>query len=345
MKRVFSKMLLIRVLIVSSFAILILLMFIIVKDVPFERARRNLRFFIPIYILIFNLASEGNIAIDKYFDKKMPWFYFARKRLLIQIPIALIWTSGIAFISAFSIRYAIYGSWRDEFPVFALFALVREFFALMMFNGVILAYNFFNNWKESFLEIEKLKQEKLKSDYKLLQDQINPHFLFNSFNVLISEINHDTKIATEFARKLSQVYRYVLQSKDHEIVKLKDEMNFIESFIYLHKIRIGESLSFETNVNQESFNYSIPPLTLQILVENAIKHNTVNTDYPLNIAIESRAEASLVVKNNLNPKAVIESTKTGLTNIKNRYRLLGDYEIEVENNNSEFVVTIPLIDE
>jgi LytS/YehU family sensor histidine kinase len=194
------------------------------------------------------------------------------------------------------------------------------------------------------LENEKLKREKLKSDYKLLQDQINPHFLFNSFNVLISEISHDPSVAKEFATKLSQVYRYVLQSNKQELVQLKEELIFLESYIYLHEIRIGDALKFKMHVEEDCLNYSIPPLTLQILVENAIKHNAVNQDNLLNIVLRSEENCKLILSNNLNPKSTIESTKTGLMNIRNRYKLLGDYDIQVDHSETHFTVTLPLLD-
>ena len=345
MKPTFNKGLFIRIFIVSLMAILILLIFLIVNETTFERVRQYQWLFFPAYILVFNLASEGNIFIDKYFNKKMPWFFFARKRLLRQIPIALLWTFFITFLPAVSARYIVFGELPGKFPLFAFFAFILGFLFIVTFNGIILANNFFKNWKTSFLEKEELQKEKLKSDYKLLQDQINPHFLFNSLNVLISEINHDTKTATEFTRKLSQVYRYVLQSRSHEVVKLQDELNFIRSFIYLHKIRIGESLIFTENIDENSLSLSLPPLTLQILVENAIKHNAVNADFPLYIRIEVSGVTSLVIKNNLNPKTVIESTNTGLSNIMNRYKLLGDFSIEVSKTDKEFMVKVPLIDE
>ncbi len=126
------------------------------------------------------------------------------------------------------------GGLPSVFTAFALFTYVEGTFFLIAFNGIYIARNFFHKWKSSLLEIENLKQEKLKRDYQALQDQVNPHFLFNSLNVLISEIYHHPEKAADFARGLSRVYRYVLQSKNSELVPLKTELEFVRSFIYLH---------------------------------------------------------------------------------------------------------------
>jgi LytS/YehU family sensor histidine kinase len=190
-----------------------------------------------------------------------------------------------------------------------------------------------------------MKQEKLKSDYKVLQNQLNPHLLFNSFNVLISEIKHDPDTAEMFARKLSQVYRYVLQSKEHDLIALKKEIDLIRSYIYLHQVRAGDSLEVTIHTSDETLQRYLPPLTLQILVENAIKHNVMNEENPLHISIETPDKETLVVKNNLNPKQAFDSTETGLSNIKARYELLKEDGFKIEKNESEFIVTVPLLDE
>ena len=182
--------------------------------------------------------------------------------------------------------------------------------------GVSQAVNFIKQWKTTLLEVEKLKREKLKADYRALQNQVNPHFLFNNLNVLISEIKHDPDTAETFTRKLAEVYRYVLQSKNYDLISLKKELEFIRSYIYLHQVRIGNAFKVSINVNNESLQRYLPPLTLQILVENAIKHTVMNEENPLHITIETPDIQTVIVKNNLNPKHSFDSTKTGLSNIK-----------------------------
>lgn len=345
----FNRKVFTRIVIVSVYSLLVLYLFGMMQDFTF-RGKVNLGVLIPAYIFFFNVASEGNLLIDKYLDKRLPWFIYARKRLVIQIAITLAWTllmTAIPFSARFLVNSELLfpGSGLPRvFPAFVLFTYVEGVFFLVAFNGIYIARNFFNKWKSSLLEIEKLKQEKLKNDYQVLQDQINPHFLFNSLNVLISEIYHHPETAAEFARGLSRVYRYVLQSKNRELVPLKTELEFIRSFISLHQARVDDALRVEIDVDEQAAEQLLPPLTLQILVENAMKHNVLERDNPLHIRIDSHTKSFLTVKNNCNPKMALESTHTGLSNLKSRYALLGNRTIEVYKNEKEFVVEVPLLE-
>jgi LytS/YehU family sensor histidine kinase len=141
------------------------------------------------------------------------------------------------------------------------------------------------------------------------------------------------------------VYRYVLQSKNHELISLSKELDFIRSFIYLHQVRLGDALKVTIDIGNDSKQLYLPPLTLQVLVENAIKHNVINEENPLHINIATPETQILIVKNNLNPKQSFESTNTGLSNIKARYELLKEDGIKIEKSTTEFIVTVPLLDE
>ncbi len=299
--------------------------------------------FLLIYLTFFNLNTEGNLFFDRYLNSKLPWFYFPRKRLLVQFGFILGW-SFISLATPFMILRFIRGS-SLLYPSFSGFVLLSAIVLLIVFIGINITINFFQQWKKTLLEMEHLKQEKLKSDYKVLQNQLNPHFLFNSLNVLISEIKHNPDTAEVFTRKLSNVYRYVLQSKNHDLIALKKELNFIDSYIYLHEIRSGDALKVKIDVKDEILHQNIPPLTLQILVENAIKHNVMNKENPLYITIETPDSKTLIVKNNLNPKQSLDSTKIGLSNIKARYELLKEDGFNIEKSTTEYIVTVALLDE
>ena len=213
------------------------------------------------------------------------------------------------------------------------------------FIGISIAINFFKQWKGSLLDAEHYKQEKLKADYRVLQNQVNPHFLFNSLNVLISEIKHNPTNAEDFTRKLSKVYRYVLQSKNHDLISLKKELEFIDSFIFLHKVRIGNALEFVVNISDDILKMQIPPLTLQILIENALKHNIANAENVLKISIESSSYNTLTVSNNLQIIDTVNSTHTGLANLSKRFELIKKDGFTYGKQEGKFVVTIPLIEE
>lgn len=202
---------------------------------------------------------------------------------------------------------------------------------------------FFEQWKKSIQLNEALKNQQIRTQFEVLQNQMSPHFLFNSLNTLAILIAEDGKTAIEFTEKLSEVYRYILKNRDREVVRLKEELEFASNYMFLLKIRYPQNLSVDFEVSEEYMNMSIAPLTIQILLENATKHNVISKTHPLHISVYIDGYA-VVVKNNLQKKNVIEkSTKTGLTNIKNRYTYFGNESIKVIKTEDTFVVSIPLL--
>jgi sensor histidine kinase YesM len=335
---------LLRIFIVSVYAYLVLRM--IRLSLP-DNIEINLPlakvWMLLIYLFVFNLNTEGSLFIDRILDKKLPWYYAMRKRLIVQFAAVVLWSLVIIGLPVTLWYFKNGGSLI--YPPTSVIVFLSSIIIIFAFVGISMIRNFYTQKSNSLLEIEHLKQEKLKADYRVLQNQVNPHFLFNSLNVLISEIKHKPDTAIEFTRKLSKVYRYVLQSRNHELIGLKEEIECIESFIFLHKVRMGNALNFDLQVSDEALNMKLPPLTLQILVENAIKHNVANEENVLSITISNPREFKLEVKNNLNPKSDLNSTHTGLSNIRSRYALLKKGEIEVVRTLEEFIVLVPLIED
>lgn len=334
----------IRIVLVSLYAMLVMkLVGYVMPDTIEYTSEVPKEIFLLSYLLIFNLSTEGSLFFDRYLNKKYPWFHFPKKRLLIQLGIIILWTFisiGLPFVAWYYIndQSLIF----DQAPVIVFIASIVF---LLGFIGVSMAINFFKQWKQTLLDAEHYKQEKLKADYRVLQNQVNPHFLFNSLNVLISEIKHHPTTAIEFTRKLSKVYRYVLQSKDHDLIALNKELEFIESFIFLHKVRVGDALEYSVNISEETLPMQLPPLTLQILIENAIKHNVANEENVLKISITSNQHNKLIVSNNMQVIENADSTYTGLSNLSKRFELLKKDGFTYGENDDNFVVTIPLIDE
>ncbi|TAJ15642.1 histidine kinase [Marinilabiliaceae bacterium JC017] len=292
-------------------------------------------------IIAFNLVSEGNVFINRYLDKTSPWFFKLYPRIIKQLLLSLAWTTLMGIIFYFIVPTQIE---KDQFiRVFALTFIFGAIFVLI-FNSILFLKSFFVNWKQSFFEMEKLKQEKLKSDFLALQNQMNPHFLFNCLSVLISEIHFNPPKAEEFTRKMSEVYRYVLQRKNDMTVTLKKELQFLDNFTYLHKIRLGNAFFIEQAISDDFLSEKIPPQTLQLLVENALKHNRSTEKEPLYIHIESTASGTLIIRNNLQERRTTYSTETGLTNLAERYQLICGKNIRVEKTDNEFIVEIPLIE-
>ena len=203
---------------------------------------------------------EGSLFFDRYLNKKIPWFYFPKKRIVVQFVLIILWafiSIGIPFIAWYFINEQ-----SLIYPRAPVITFIGSVVFLFVFIGISMTINFFKQWNGSLLDAEYYKQEKLKADYRVLQNQVNPHFLFNSLNVLISEIKHNPKTAEDFTRKLSKVYRYVLQSKNHDLIYLKKELEFIDSFIFLHKVRIGDALEYSVNISDEIVPVSYTHLTL-----------------------------------------------------------------------------------
>lgn len=188
---------------------------------------------------------------------------------------------------------------------------------------------------------QTLEKEKTQVQYENLKQHLNPHFLFNSLTSLSSLIRINQKLAGEFLDGMSRIYRYILQSKDSELVPLKDEIRFIQTFISLQKTRFNEGLQVNLRIEEEYTHQKIVPVTLQNLIENAIKHNIVDEETPL--VIELFVENGyLLVKNNLQKKSFVDtSNKQGLDNLLSLYKYLSDRPMLIEEDEHYFTVKIP----
>ena len=224
-------------------------------------------------------------------------------------------------------------------------ALGFSFRVNLFLHCVNAIYHFIYQYKHSQLEAETLKKQNAEARFEALRNQINPHFLFNSFNVLSSLVYKDADTSSKFIDQLSNVYRYLLFNQQNKIVRLSEEVAFLESYLYLLKIRFQDNLIIEKNIANHLKDTYIAPATLQLLIENAIKHNVVSKANPLSIKLFSNGKY-IVVENSIQLKEVKEeSTNIGLNNIKDRYNYLcGKDAADVINSNGVFTVKIPIID-
>lgn len=196
--------------------------------------------------------------------------------------------------------------------------------------------------QESRIENEHLKQQSLQNELIALKNQIDPHFLFNSLNSLTSLIR-DNEPATQFVKKLSYMYRYILQSGDSDLVSVKDELKFLESYTYLMCTRYRDRFSIDIQIEDSYLSLEIPPLALQLLVENSVKHNEISETHPLKVSIYSK-DGSIYVDNPMRLRNTFaEGTKNGLLNLRKRYILLLKKELTVRTENDIFSVQLPLI--
>lgn len=204
----------------------------------------------------------------------------------------------------------------------------------------------YRQWWTTYYEAEQLKKEALQSQLDSLKAQINPHFLFNSLSTLSSLVSENPKQAERFIEELASVYRYVLQTNEQLLTTLGSELDFIRAYFHLLQMRFGRSVELNVVVGEQYYTLLIPPLTLQLLVENAVKHNTALPTKPLVIRIYTDQSNRLIVSNTLRRKQnVVPSDRTGLANITAKYRLLGQPDVVVQQTDDYFQVTVPLIQE
>lgn len=198
---------------------------------------------------------------------------------------------------------------------------------------------------EAELITEKLHQQMSAVQMMALQAQLNPHFLFNSLNSLSSLIAEDPAKAERFVDEMANVYRYLLRNNDNKLTTLQTELKFVDSYYHLLKTRYGAGIDLRKSVDDPYLAYQLPPLTLQLLLENAVKHNIVSSDQPLIIEVASSPDGWLTVSNTLQRRVVnrANSTQKGLLNILSKYQLLGQAMPKVEEKNDAFVVALPLI--
>ncbi len=280
---------------------------------------------------------------EKFASRFIDWINKPVKSLLTALCLHFIYTTVVIFlVNWFWFDLILNQNW-DTFWVTNKGTIISEYIIFIIIAAIIYAMSFFNSWRIQVQETEKVKSETLALRYKVLQDQINPHFLFNSLNVLGSLIDIDVSRAKEFTRELSLFYRDVLHFKDQDIISLKDEVEFVRKYIYLQQIRFGEALQVEIIANEKVVG-NVIPLSLQSLVENAIKHNEISQANPLNIVIAISDEFELIVENNLQPKKILEeSSHTGLQNLAGRYLFLTGKEMIITKNDNYFRVSLPLI--
>ncbi|MCB0372310.1 MAG: histidine kinase [Muricauda sp.] len=226
------------------------------------------------------------------------------------------------------------------------YMLLILFRGLMLGGLVAFVVNYLDVLKEkqtNTLVIQQLKQKQLEANISSLKEQMSPHFLFNSLNSLISVIKTDSMEAVNFVIRLSEVYRYLLQHREHQTVSLQEELEFIKAYIFLLEVRFKNNIRVTVDIPEKYLNTKIPPLTLQLLLENAVKHNVVSKTKPLDIGI-TISEDRILIHNQLQPKVSLETSYGfGLVSMEEQYWLLVQQKIIIVEENNRFKVYLPLI--
>jgi len=306
-------------------------------------------FFIDYYLFSCSISLTLSFGVNRiivYSDSRFSWLEMPLKRLSFDL-----FAVGFFSFTTACIFQIIFGLfiWQNisisNLPRFWDVLLSSAILPTVISLAITLFFtsrSFFLEWRQAAVEAEQMRSERLAGQYQSLKDQLNPHFLFNSLNVLSNLVHENPAEANVFIEKLSRVYRYVLEVQNEELVDIHRELSFARSFLELQKIRFGDKLQFVLPEGDELAG-KLPPLSLQLLLENAIKHNSATREKPLKIDVIVSGDI-ISVWNTLNPLLEREnSTGIGLNNIKERYRFLTNDEVFIECTNDFFRVSLPII--
>lgn len=285
---------------------------------------------------------SGILLVNHLINRKIKWIERPVLRSVVGI-VSNICYSVIALTAVqFAMIFIVYGKAPDEAWQSVVQSMAITLLISLIMSLVFTAIGFFQAWRGAQINAEKLKAEMMAYKYESLRNQINPHFLFNSFNVLSDLVYADQAMAVKFIQQMSDLFRYVLDSRDKELVPLSEELDFMRSYSYLLKTRFEDKLNIVVDLEAEPGEY-IVPMTLQLLVENAVKHNEISEAHPLSIVIRKSGNC-LEIENTLQIKVVGgDSKKTGLRNIEQQFGFFTDKLIEISNLNGRFLVRVPIL--
>ncbi len=301
----------------------------------------NFWFFFGINLLYSMSLYFANSYLINYLDKILPWDKQPAKRLFYGVTSALV-VSAIIILLINSIQVSVFTN--HSVPEYLKNIKFSDFKMPIYVTVVtlLLFYSFFfyKELQKTKLNEAKLQAENTMSKYIALKDQIDPHFLFNNLNVLYSLIDENIINAKKFVKNLSMIYRYILENKEFELTSLDTEIDFATKYLELLKFRFEESLRFKINIKDK--DKKIVPLSTQIALENAIKHNKITDAHPLNIEIFEE-DNYLIIKNNLNLKNSSDnSLNTGIHSLNERYKFIMKKELEIIKTDKDFIIKLPI---
>jgi len=294
-------------------------------------------------LAIIILLWLANSLIAYYLNKFMPWLKYGTIRFFGQLFLGILVLSLIINLAFFLFRYLF-----TTDPPTPEQIIVTNVYGLVIFIPVFSVYfslHFLKHWQKSEVDAVKFKEDSMRAQLVSLKNHLDPHFLFNNLNILSSLIDKDQAMSQAFLDKFAEVYRAMLQTKADDLVLLSEELEFIDAYIYLLKVRFEENLQFEIKIEEKYKDLMLPPLSLQMLIENATKHNIASEKRPLIITIESTDQEYLMVSNTLyeKPEDLKNRTGSGLENIKRRYKYFADKDVLTEKTETHFIAKLPLL--
>ncbi|MRG44573.1 histidine kinase [Chitinophaga sp. SYP-B3965] len=300
---------------------------------------RHLLFSIPV-IIVTQIIWTILAAIHRLLNRFLPFSKSLYGRVILQVVIGL--------VLVFILRTIVL-SFLERLPQFEISNLARAMIATinnlvsLAVNMALIGQHFTAVWKEGVIKTERLEKEKVQLQYHQLKNQVDPHFLFNAFTSLDSLIKVNPDLASRFIGHLAKVYRYVLQNRDKEVVNLKTELDFLAHYIALLEIRFEKALVIEIQVDASSYDKGIAMVTLQMLIDNALKHNEVHPGNPLHISISEKDGYLEVTNNKQIRRQLAHSDKQGLEQLKSLYAFLSDRPVVIKDETETFTVALPLL--
>lgn len=284
-----------------------------------------------------------NLKLIDFCDKFFSWQQKAAFRIIVE-SLGLIINSAI-LSSILTITVHSINSYKNGLEP----NLINNFLITTVINMIMVialeAYIFYSNWKKTKQKADELERQNMIAQLESLKNQLNPHFLFNSLNVLMSLIRKDASAAEKFLEEFSKIYRYITESSELHLIELIKEIDFSISYLKLNKYRFGDGIRYMIDGDLRSIDALIPPVSIQLAIENAIKHNSTDIDSPLIISIY-HDNNQIVVKNSFQPRYnENDSTGIGIKNLVRRYNLLSDKKAEFYSIDNYYYSKLPLIRE
>ena len=284
-------------------------------------------------------------TVNQFLDKTVSWKKRTGIRLLLGILIHLLLGMGLIYaaLSAYELLYSGYDFFFNNEEMILLKMGILLFCVVLIYNIIYFAFYSYQHYVKGQLLESQIRRKQTELQLKALKSQLSPHFLFNCLNALSTLVTKDSIAAETFIRSLAKSYLFMLKNYQTTLVKVSDELEFVKSYYFLIKTRFQEQISLDIDITKSMLETRIPPMTLQMLVENAIKHNVADTDQELKIQIRNNHDFLEVVNNITKKRAGIVSTKIGLKNIEARYRLLTKKPIVVDKLAMDFSVKVPIL--
>lgn len=294
------------------------------------------------FIVAFNILGYSTLRLSTWINDQYSLNIKKRSKIILLYTTVILMLFLLNYGLLVTAKLLVGAAHPYTFPNGGVLILFVVWLVELVILGLLLA----NNSIKHSLILEQQAAELLKENntarYTALQNQLNPHFLFNSLNTLIAEIQYDPQKAVGFTKNLSNVYRYVLQCQNKPLIPLGEELDFMAAYLFLHEVRLGNCIHWHSDIPTDRLDSMLPPLTLQLLVENVIKHNSITISKPMKIEI-GITNGFLVVSNSISPKKGNESSGIGLKNLSNRCKLILNKDINVSAENGLFTVKVPLL--